>query len=33
MGPETEQAQRKKSCFSPWDRGGLGGAGGVGPES
>lgn len=33
MGPETEQALRKKSCFSPWDHGGLVGAGDVGPES
>lgn len=33
MGPETEQAQRNKSYFSPWDHGGLVGAGDVGPKS
>ena len=27
MDPETEQTQRNKSYFGPWDHGGLVGAG------
>ena len=33
MDPETEQTQRNKSYFGPWDHGGLVGAGDVRPES